>query len=275
MSAGFGGVSCKGTSTHARELSCALSQNCKPVLFTGCGYSGTGLLSHAFRAVNISIGHESLYNNDEGTSDWRRAVFSNASKDFKRVFCQYRHPYKVMFSARATLWNFRINVGDIFGLSNRSFDVATALNTVHKRYWRHLSRDFKALLWWVVYTRAARRQCSCSWNLELVSTTILTDVCLLAGFHANRCAKFMTTRLARVNQHRNGFNDTSVPVARNCVEHIVWFEATSLANQLGYKHFPLKTSIKGSCFHQYKVQFFRRGTKLSGGFVRKVSLGGT
>ena len=239
-------VSLKGRVTCRKEIftiqhdlrNCSVRHFCRRLLFTGCGYSGTGFLSQVFRRANINIGHESLYRSDDGLSDWRRAVFQN-SGNFSRVFCQYRHPYSVLFSARSTQWDFTIDVSDIVG-APKKFHISSTLRPSQRRYWPHLSHDFKTLLWWVVYTKAARRKCMCSWHLEHVSRTLLFDVCLLASFEERKCSAFKAIKLLKnVNQHRSNITDTSPPSIGNVPELIVWSQMVALAEELGYFNFPL------------------------------------
>lgn len=134
---------------------------CWPVAFTGCGYSGTGLLERLFRSgLGVDLRHEEL--GDDGTSSWPVA-FSAADAAFERVMVQVRHPLAVVRSHQNTAFAFNLE---------RELEAAGVKDFVYADDvlppWAGaaMGPPFQALAWWLSANVLALEHADCWWRLE-------------------------------------------------------------------------------------------------------------
>lgn len=129
-------------------------------LFTGPGYSATGLSSAVMHAIGFDVGHETL--GLQGTSCWMCAFPSDMPvpgtpwfphpRHFKITIAHVRHPLSVLRSGLATKWLNPISPWKPYSIF---FEQAAAqrrpeLNT------SALSEHALNLLWWLLFTQEAR-----------------------------------------------------------------------------------------------------------------------
>lgn len=230
------------------------TQHSRRVLFTGCGYSGTGFLSKIFNAAGYHIGHECL--DTDGVADWRRAFepFPPSTLCFCFIFVQTRHPLSVVLSWMGTRWNFRIpstyNCSTSKHLTSQPSEIeqeygpeiniqAYMINEV-RGVWDTLDGPIKALAWWTQANRLSLKRTNAWWRLEDFDAEMALLVCKTVGFHG--CREVDWNKVIAIHEHHNShkpLQQSIISWSHICtgageLERRICFDAKMLCTELGY-----------------------------------------
>jgi hypothetical protein len=194
---------------------------CRPLLFTGCGYSGTGFLGKLFSSAGYDIPHECL--GKDGTSDWRYSFESARPLPFQHIFMQVRHPLAVVASWHSVRWNFTVDKTwkqcrreedskskwQLEELDVRDYFKAGDLN--------YLPRDVQALEWWNQAVARIMPAVECWWKIEDFSPELAVEICTRAGFVGCSVPDWekLIKRHENENSHREGDGDAPKPSWEN------------------------------------------------------------
>lgn len=177
---------------------------CRPLLLTGCGYSGTGFLGKLFSSAGYHVPHECL--GKDGTSDWRYSFETARPLPFQHIFMQVRHPLAVVASWHSVQWNFTVDktwkecgYGDWprEELDVRDYFKAGDLN--------HLSREVQALEWWSQAVSRILPAVECWWKIEDFSNELAVQICEKAGFVG--CSVPDWKRLIKEHENENSHRE--------------------------------------------------------------------
>lgn len=185
---------------------------CRPLLFTGCGYSGTTFLGKLFSSAGYDVPHECLGN--DGTSDWRYSFESARPLPFQHIFMQVRHPLAVVASWHSVQWNFTVDKTwqecRYENWQQQELDVRDYFKAGDLNY---LSREVQALEWWAQAVSRIFPAVECWWKLEDFSPELAVEICIRAGFVG--CSVPDWERLIQqhenVNSHREEDVDAPKP----------------------------------------------------------------
>jgi hypothetical protein len=180
------------------------SELCRPLLFAGCGYSGTGFLGKLFSSAGYDVPHECL--GKDGTSDWRYSFEMKRPLPFEHVYMQVRHPLAVVASWYSVQWNFTVdktwkecqyNDWKLEELDVRDYFKAGDLN--------YLSREVQALEWWSQAVSRVLPAVECWWKIEDFSSEMAEAVCERAGFVG--CSVPDWNRLIKEHENENSHRE--------------------------------------------------------------------
>ena len=187
----------------------------RQVLFTGCGYSGTGFLSKLFTSAGYPVGHECL--DVLGVADWRRAFGEDNSKFFKYILTQVRHPLSVVHSWEGTRWEFsisrRYNCEKKHHLTThfvpepsskqlgKVLKISEYAEPMMSSSWKNASGQIKALEWWYQANERALSEAHLWWRLEDFNSDTALAICLFVGLP--NCQKVNWATLISLKKHHN------------------------------------------------------------------------
>ena len=170
---------------------CSLSETqCRKVLLSGVGYSGTGFFSKVFTELGCDIGHECM--DKYGVSDWRRSFEPiDGRMFFTHKFVQVRHPLAHVRSFRGTKWNFGIpsyyncsqhksltkNVSPQERSNGPSLHFKNFTLLKNATLWSILPGDVQMLDFWTVGNIRALSSANMWWKLENVDENLLEYIC--------------------------------------------------------------------------------------------------
>lgn len=207
------GVYCNG---HNHRCS---SQPCRRVLFTGCGYSGTGFLSKLFTSAGYPVGHECM--DRLGISDWRRSFEDDFHRYFDNIYVQVRHPLSVVNSCLGTGWKFTIasrwncskHIGRLtFNLTDDYLPTFQRLNISDyspvQDTWGQLTLQLRCLEWWIASNVRALAHHTCWWRVEEFGRESAIKICNYSELPhcSTRPWDALISKHAGHNRHRR--NDT-------------------------------------------------------------------
>jgi hypothetical protein len=210
---------CSSTTTNKLKREVNNDQDprvCRPLLFAGCGYSGTGFLGKLFSSAGYDVPHECLGN--DGTSDWRYSFEMTRPLPFRHIYMQVRHPLAVVASWHSVQWNFTVDkrwqqclknpAGTIKNWKLEELDVRDYFKAGDLIY---LSREVHALEWWSQSVSRILPAVECWWRIEDFSSQVAKEVCNKAGFIG--CSVPDWERLIKEHAHENShrIEDVNAP----------------------------------------------------------------